>query len=383
MNHAKKRAIVLSLLLATTVASSASQSKDWPVGRGNYEGTAVGQGTIPTKPTVLWEFKTKSDKAGFEATPIIAFGKVFVGDFDGTMYAIDFKTGAEVWSKKTKDGFVTAAAAKDGKVIVGDFSGQVYCFDAVTGEQLWVHELDQQVASGPSFYEDNVLITSEGGSMLALSLNDGKEVWNYATGDQLRSSPSLWKGKSLLGGCDGRLHKVDVKEGKATGSSVPLEGPTLATSSIIGNMAIVPTQPGAVLGIDVSQDKVVWTFSDQELSNDIRSSPAALGQVEGEKAKGIAVVTTRNRRVLGLSIENGEVLWKTLIKKRSDSSPVIGDGRAWLAAADGQVYALDIKTGQETWTYQLSGQILSSPAIADGKLVITTEKGSVVCFGEN
>ena len=298
------------------------------------------------------------------------------------MHAIDLGTGKELWAVKTKDGFVTAAAVHQGKVVIGDFSGKVYCYDASTGNQIWAREIEQQVASGANFFEENVLLTSESGSMIALDLNTGEPKWSYATGDQLRSSPTIWKTFSLLGGCDGRLHKIDLKAGASAGDGLPLDAPTLSTPSVIGNIAIVPTQPGVVFAIDVETDKVIWTFSDQSLSNDIRSSPATLGKFEGGVLKGTTVVTTRNRRVLGLDLENGKVAWESVLRKRSDSSPIICDGRAWVGALDGMIYAIDMKTGEEKWSYQLAGQILASPAIAHGKLIIATEKGSVFCFGQ-
>ena len=205
---------------------------DWPVGRGNPASTGVASGKITERPEVLWEFKTNSEKSGFEGTPVIADGRVFVGDFEGTMHAIELGTGKELWSVKTKDGFVTAAAVHKGKVVIGDFSGQVYCFDTSTGNQIWSREIEQQVASGANFFEENVLLTSESGSMIALDLNTGEPKWSYATGDQLRSSPTIWKTFSLLGGCDGRLHKIDLKAGSAIGDGVPLDAPTLSTSEI-------------------------------------------------------------------------------------------------------------------------------------------------------
>ena len=355
---------------------------DWPVGRGNSASTGVASGKITERPEVLWEFKTNSEKSGFEGTPVIADGRVFVGDFEGTMHAIELGTGKELWSVKTKDGFVTAAAVQKGKVVIGDFSGQVYCFDTSTGNQIWSREIEQQVASGANFFEENVLLTSESGSMIALDLNTGEPKWSYATGDQLRSSPTIWKTFSLLGGCDGRLHKIDLKAGSAIGDGVPLDAPTLSTPSVIGNIAIVPTQPGVVFAIDVETDKVLWTFSDPAQSSDIRSSPATLGKLEAGVLKGTTVVTTRNRRVLGLDLENGKVVWEAVLKKRSDSSPIICDGRAWVGALDGMVYAIELKTGSEKWSYQLAGQILASPAISDGKLIVATEKGSIFCFGQ-
>jgi outer membrane protein assembly factor BamB len=364
------------------LGSVCARASDWPIARGDANGTAVSESKLPAKPEVLWEFKVSSAKAGFEGTPVVVNDRVFVGDFEGTMYAIDANTGKEIWSQKTKDGFVTSAGVQEDKVIIGDFNGQVYCFDAKSGQQLWSREIDQQVASGPSFFDGHALITSESGSMLAMSLTDGESKWTFATGDQLRSSAAVWNSYAILGGCDGRLHKIDLSLGSAQGDGFPLDAPTLATASIIGNLAIVPTQPGLVLAVDLATDKVLWRFADQSLSNDIRSSPAALGTVEDGAARGLAVVTTRNRRVIGLDLKDGTVLWNATLRKRSDGSPVICDGRAWVGAADGMVVAIDLKTGDETWSYQLAGQILASPAIANDKLIVATEKGSVVCFGK-
>ncbi len=361
---------------------SVGYCSDWPVGRGNSASTATSDSSIPAKPEVLWEYKTDSDKSGFEGTPIIYDGKVFVGDFEGTIHAIDLGTGKAVWKVKKKDGFVTSAAANQGCIVIGDYSGMVYCLDTKTGNEVWAREIEQQVANGANFYGDNVLITSEGGTMFAMDLKTGEPKWSFATGDQLRSSPTIWKTFSLLGGCDGRLHKIDLIKGESSGNGVPLQAPTLSTPSVIGKIAIVPTQPGVVLAIDVETEKVLWTFAETSQSSDIRSSAATLGKFENDELSGITVITTRNRRVIGVDLRNGKVLWEAILKKRTESSPVICGGRAWIGAMDGMLYAIDLETGMETWSYQMSGQILASPAIADDKLVIATEKGSVFCFGK-
>ena len=56
---------------------------DWSVGRGNSTSTATSDSKLPAKPEVLWEYKTDSDKSGFEGTPIIFDGKIFVGEMRG------------------------------------------------------------------------------------------------------------------------------------------------------------------------------------------------------------------------------------------------------------------------------------------------------------
>ena len=63
---------------------------------------------------------------------------MFIGDLDGTFYAIDLQTGEPRWkfdNGKDKAGFNTAAAVRDGLVYVGDMDGNFFCLDAKTGDE--------------------------------------------------------------------------------------------------------------------------------------------------------------------------------------------------------------------------------------------------------
>jgi outer membrane protein assembly factor BamB len=238
------------------------------------------------------------------------------------------------------------------------------------------------MAAGANFYEDLVLITSEGGQLFAFRLADGQKMWDYATGDQLRSAPTIWNGLALLGGCDGRLHKIDLKQGIAVGDGLLLEGPSGSTPAIFGDRAIVPTQSGQVLLFDMQRSERLWAFSDAERSQEIRSSPAVARLDASQSAsEGIAVITTRNRRVLGLDLRDGSMRWEAVVRKRCDASPVICDGRVWVGGLDGTLYAFDLKTGEASWSESLTGQLLASPSIAEGRLIAATDKGTIVCFG--
>jgi outer membrane protein assembly factor BamB len=350
--------------------------------RGDSGGTGVAAGTLPAEPKVLWEYKTGDSKAGFEGTPIISDGKVLVGDFEGTVHAIDLQTGNSVWKAKGKAGFTIAGAVSNGMFVIGDFSSNIYCFRVADGEQLWTIESDMQVVNGGNIIGDDVLLSSDSGTLFALDLKTGKEKWSYATNDQLRSSASLWKKMALLGGCDSQLHKIDVEKGVASGDSFSLMSPTLSTPNIVGDIAIIPTQQGVVFAIRLDTGETMWSYTpDPSMNADIRGSAAVLATVNNGKLEGIVVVPTRNRRLLGIDAATGKLKWESVMRKRSESSPVICDGRAWLGSSDGMVYGVDLD-GKETWSYQLSGQILASPAIANDRIVIATEKGSVVCFGK-
>ncbi|XZE19972.1 PQQ-binding-like beta-propeller repeat protein [Pirellulaceae bacterium SH449] len=374
-------ALAVSLISVAGIIVSQNAWADWPFVRGNISGTGVADKAIPENPSVIWEFKTEKPDEGFEATPVIFNGLVIIGDFKGTLYAIELATGKLAWKHKLKQGVVVPAACGSDRIIVGDFDSNIYCLD-LAGKEVWSRETEQPMANGALILGNDVLYASDYGAMVCLDLESGKEKWVYETGDQLKSSPAVWKNLSFLGGCDSQLHKVNLSSGESEGTPIPLMAPTLCTPNVVGDTVIIPTQPGTVYAVRVATGEQVWSYTpDSSLGLDVRSSPATLAEPDGESLKGTVVVPSRNRRLIALDAANGQLKWESVLRKRSDSSPVISGERVWLGASDGKVSSLDLATGNEVWSYQLTGQILASPAASEGKLVIATEKGLVVCFG--
>ena len=372
--------IVLSTLFwALLVGPAQSLAQDWLVSRADSSSSGSIPGKLPQSPKLLWE---KSwDKSGFEGTPVIADGKCWLADVEGNVYCLSLADGSEIWKKSFKNGFVASLALRTGKLILGDYDGHVYCLAALDGSVLWEADVMQAMASGANFYEELVLISSEGGVLFAFKLEDGTKAWEYSTGDQLRSAPTIWERFALLGGCDGRLHKIDLQKGEAQGDGLPLEGPSGSTPAVLGSLAVVPTQSGQVLAYDIKTNDKKWSYSDSERAQEIRSSPAILSNQDSQN-KSLAIITTRNRRVLGIDLADGKMAWEAIVRKRCDASPVICDGRVWVGSLDGNLYGFNLVDGSEVWSYQLSGQLLASCAIGQGRIIAVTDKGSIACFGE-
>jgi len=353
-------------------------AQDWLVSRADSSSSGAIPGKLPQTPKLLWE--KGWDKSGFEGTPVIADGKCWLADVEGNVYCLSLADGSEIWKKSFKNGFVASLALRSGKLILGDYDGHIYCLAAQDGSVLWEADVMQAMASGANFYQDLVLISSEGGVLFAFKLEDGSKAWEYSTGDQLRSAPTIWEGFALLGGCDGRLHKIDLQRGEAQGDGLPLEGPSGSTPAVLGTLAVVPTQSGQVLAYDMKTTEKKWNYSDSERAQEIRSSPAILSN-QDPQSKSLAIITTRNRRVLGIDLADGKMAWEAIVRKRCDASPVICDGRVWVGSLDGNLYGFNLTDGSEVWSYQLSGQLLASCAIGQGKIIAVTDKGSIACFG--
>ena len=68
---------------------------DWPLVRGDAFGTGVAHTTLPDELEVLWKYPAGKD-AGFDATPVVADGVIYVGDNAGTFHAVRLADGNKV-----------------------------------------------------------------------------------------------------------------------------------------------------------------------------------------------------------------------------------------------------------------------------------------------
>ncbi len=262
----------------STVSSNDSASVDdhsqWPVFRGNAQATGVATGRLADQPELVWKYPV--EKGAFESTPVIVAGVVYIGDMDGTFYALDLQTGNKLWTfdkGKEKAGFASAAAVRDGLVCMGDMDGTFFCLDAKTGEKKWDATSDGEIDSAANFYGDNVLFGSQDNTLYCLDAKSGKRQWTHQIGDQIRCSPTVVENRCFLAGCDGKLHIVDLHSGEETGA-VEINSPTGCTPAADGELIYFGTEGGSFFCVNWKQLQKVWTWQDKAKGLSIRSSAA-------------------------------------------------------------------------------------------------------------
>jgi outer membrane protein assembly factor BamB len=361
---------------SATVAGEGAVQKfggQWPVFRGNAQATGVADGKLPDQLDLLWKYTV--DKGAFEATPAIVDGVVYIGDMDGTFYALDLQSGQPRWKfdyGKDKAGFTTAAAVRDGLVYIGDMDGNFFCLDAASGEKKWKATSDSEIDSAANFYQDNVLVGSQDTTLYCFDAHTGKPQWKHQIGDQIRCSPTVIENSCFLAGCDGKLHVIDVRSGEETGA-VDINSPTGCTPAASGDFIYFGTEGATFLCVNWKQLTNVWAWADKARGLSIRSSAAITPQA--------VIFGGRDKIVHALDPKTGDKLWDFPTKGRVDSSPVVVGERVFVGSADGRVYGLDLKTGQQVWQYEAGGALVGSPAVAQGRLVIASNAGVVYCFG--
>lgn len=92
-----------------------------------------------------------------------------------------------------------------------------------------------------------------------------------------------------------------------------------------------------------------------------------------------------NNAGLAFSLEakTGKVNWKRRIGNLNASSPAFSRGRLFMVSLEpGEIQALDADNGREIWRRDLPGRSESSPVVEDGKVVFGCECGTLYALDE-
>ena len=373
----RSRAALACASLFLTLLPQAMVADDWPLVRGDTLGTGVAQTTLPDQPEVLWKYQASKD-AGFDATPVVVDGVVYIGDSSGTFHAVHLADGSAVWTKEFADsGFAAGATVAKDRIYVGDLNGVVRCLSTTDGHEQWSAKLDGEIYAGPVLHGENLLVTSESGTLSCLSAEDGHEVWPpFKIDAPLRCSPTISAGRVMLAGCDSLLHVINTADGKEI-HTVEIDGPTGATPAIRNERVYFGTEGGTFFAIDVPESSeppsVAWTFRDPRRGQPIRSAAAVSNE--------IVVFGTQGKTIYGLNPENGDVKWNLPTQSRVESSAVIAGHRVVAATTAGKIYLLDAATGEAKWEYDAGGGFTASPAVVNARIILPNTDGTLYCFG--
>jgi alcohol dehydrogenase (cytochrome c) len=133
----------------------------------------------------------------FEASPLVVDGVMYVTGYDGWVWALDAKTGAELWRYKRASPYDVSlccgnvnrgCAVAEGKVFVTTLNAHVIALDCETGRVVWDQpygdvRAGESATVAPLIVKDMVIVGSSGGEFGvrghadAFKLETGERVW--------------------------------------------------------------------------------------------------------------------------------------------------------------------------------------------------------------
>ena len=163
-----------------------------------------------------WIFQTDV-KESLETSPIVVNGVMYVTTSFSHVYALNARTGEQLWHYAPKMGPITVfccgpnnrgVAVADNLVYVGTLDSHLVALDAKTGSVVWRTEvadpeLGYSETMAPTVVKGKVLIGTNGGEygirgfMKAYDAKTGKLIWSFDTIPE--NSVGVWAEKDATG----------------------------------------------------------------------------------------------------------------------------------------------------------------------------------------
>lgn len=342
------------------------------------------------------------------ATPVVADGKVFVGNHgSGELQAFDLGTGELLWQSQAPNWVHSEMIYSDGQVFVGygnrffqqgpeGYRGTgdsgVMSLDPDTGDILWRYDTPGEVMPTPVVVGGAIWAVTGDRHLYKLNPSTGAELDVVETGHiASMSSPSERDGVLHFGGgapAPYTFFAYDTAVGEfAWQKEFPEfnrgldDVPPAVDEGVVvttGNLALPPGSSGAsekhtIVAMDVATGKELWR-------DEIGTGPAPTNNRSGAPTISggtVLVGSPTTGAAYGYDLHTGERLWRNPIGMIKGAPVAQGDS-VYFSTTAGDVYRLDSGSGAITGILGLEGTLApAGPIIVDDTLVVPSQSRHV------
>jgi len=314
------------------------------------KGSVVALNTVDG--TVRWQASTQGK---VRARPVIAADSVYVNSDDGNLYKLDAKTGTERWrapidtrpspraARAGFDRYGSAALVKDQAVFVGSVDGNLYALDAKTGRQLWRTTSKERVYASPIAAGDAIVFGSFDGMLYSVAAKDGSARWQHDTRGAIATAPIVAANRIIVGNRAFELTGHDPGTGAQVWKHyLFLSWVDSEPSAVGGTVYVGSSDTSSVMAFDAASGKPVWSSM---LGGWCWAQPAVSGdRIYAGVSGGPTPVGPRRGALVALDRKTGAIVWAHEVEREGDNwgfpaSPVAVGDRVFAADVTGKVYS--------------------------------------------
>ncbi len=311
---------VCSVVAGTTAVAQSPDASDW----GYYGGDTFGQrfsslDEINRKNVshlaVAWTFRTgetgaglaRANKLSFEATPVLAFGSLYLETPTNIVIALDPETGVERWRF---DPHIDRSRS----------------YAEVTSRGVSIWEDSDPKSQGPC--TRRVFTGTLDARLLALDAGTGALCKDFGTGGQIELTNGL---------------SIRVPADYVVTSPPAIYANVVVVGSAINDNRATDVERGVIRAFDARSGALLWTF------DPLPDSPSHSAAAEWDLAQAATTGAGNSWAVMSIDEEDGLVLVPT----GSASPSSYGGKRLGSNRFADSLLALDAKTGRLVWHQQL------------------------------
>jgi outer membrane protein assembly factor BamB len=148
---------------------------------------------------VLWTYRAAG---AVKASPTLKGGVLYFGDYSGQLQAVSEQSGRRLWRSGSEGAlfgsgtFYSTAAAMYGRIFLGNTDGRIYAYDAATGRLDWAYQTGGYVYSSPALtnapgWGPTLYAGSYSGHFYALNARTGSVEWSFNAHGRISGSPTI------------------------------------------------------------------------------------------------------------------------------------------------------------------------------------------------
>ena len=326
-------------------------------------------------------WSSKIGEVNFPADVKVVSNSVTVASSDGTVVAIDSRTGGDIWRANVGSP-IAAGAGSDGRfAAVITRNNELVTLDA--GREVWRQTLPALSFTAPLVAGARVFVLTADRSVTAFDAQSGRKLWvQTRAGDPLvlrQAGVLLAVGDTLIVGVSGRLVGMNPQNGSSRWEApigvsrgtndVERLVDLVAKVSREGDTVCVRAFQAAVGCVNAATGNVIWT----------RPASGYEGLHGNEK---FVYGTEGDGKVLAWNRETGERVWESeRLKYRGLTAPLSVGRSVAIGDSTGLVHLLSREDGSALTRVATDGTaIVAAPVLAGDSLVVVTRGGGIFGF---
>jgi outer membrane protein assembly factor BamB len=347
--------------------SSGGGTSAWGIGVDQGRSNAVPDAVLDTS-KLLW---SDTRTANVEFPPVGGQGVSILAENDGTVSAMDLRTGVVRWRVGLRDPIVAAPVLVGSLVIVADADKTLLALDAETGSLRWSVGFPDLVSTAPSVGDGMAVVATEDRRVIGLRLEDGETEWAVRTHALVRTPPAISGERVIVGDDDGDVMALGLSDGSTTWST-ELDEPLTAGPAVAAGLVTVADDGGNLSTYDADTGELRWTRSLGGYN--FAEVPPAFG---AGRVVLVTSTTTGGAYVSAFDATDGRRLWRRNVPGEIRHAPMILGSRVAVLDLESTLWTFDLADGSPDGSVSMP-RVLDSRADADSRVAMSYVDGALI-----
>jgi outer membrane protein assembly factor BamB len=265
--------------------------------------------------------------------------------------SLDLQWSAQI-GQGMGQGYARINPASDGKTLyLADANGELQARNLADGSIQYRLNIGMEITGGVLLDDNSLYLSNADGDLVALNAADGSLKWQKRLSSEVLALPAISGSNLLVQTVDGKLHLLKKEDGRmqwSYDSNMPLLSLRGTSAPVIfQNQAIAGFANGKVVGLNVDNGQLLW---EERIGIPAgRSELERLVDIDGRLLvdNDTLYVVGYQGSLMVIDLRSGRARWKK--DASSYSGPLYGLGNLYVVDADDQLHAFDDRAGNDVW----------------------------------